>query len=557
MKRTTYKLSILIVTSVSILLSERTTSQAAPAPQPLDLQHVSLFKNGLGFFVGRIECPADETSFEVALPTAPSHGTFWVSYAPSLPLANILARQVDAGRLAEAVTVPEILKANVGRQVRLAIGDKEITGAITHVAQGRHPPVRNPYQPGAREIERSYVPAWQGIGLITLETEGGELSVNLNAVTQVTFVDGKADRQFTEPGQSVALHVRLKSPAPGQKLTISYLGKGLTWAPSYLVDITDGRMAHLSAKAVIVNDACELKDVDAQLVTGFPHLQFADTASPIALKENLAQFLQALVRGQSERGRADIMSNVMTQSVRYGDMREQGAMPAYGAADAGTIAEDLFLYPAGPIHLGTNEVAYIPLFTETVPYVHIYQWDIPDYVDEDGQSRYRGQDGGNAEDQQVVWHSIRLTNTTKVPWTTAPGQTMKEGIILGQDTLSYTPSGAENTLRITQAVGVKAEQREFETDRKRDAAQLYGYHYDLVTVQGELSAGNFQDKAITLEITKMLSGEVESMDPKAEIEKQATGLRRMNGLSKLTWTLELDPGQRKAVQYVYSVYVRR
>ena len=59
MKRATYKLGILIVTSLSILLSERAAAQAAPAPQPLDLQQVSLFKNGLGFLVGRIECPAD------------------------------------------------------------------------------------------------------------------------------------------------------------------------------------------------------------------------------------------------------------------------------------------------------------------------------------------------------------------------------------------------------------------------------------------------------------------------------------------------------------------
>jgi hypothetical protein len=157
----------------------------------------------------------------------------------------------------------------------------------------------------------------------------------------------------------------------------------------------------------------------------------------------------------------------------------------------------------------------------------------------------------------VVWHSIRLTNTTKIPWTTAPGETVKDGVILGQDTLSYTPPQGQNTLRITQAVSVKAEQREFETDRKRDAAQLYGYHYDLVTVQGELSVRNFQDKAITLEITKTLSGDVQSMDPKAEIEKLATGLRRMNGLSELTWTLALDPGQNKDVRYTYQVYVRR
>lgn len=529
-------------------------AESSPSPQSLDLERVALFKNGLTFFVGRVECPAGETSFDVALPTAPSHGTFWVSYAPDVPVINVVAAQVDSGRTVEAATIPEMLAANVGRNVRLVVGDKELTGVITYVAPHRAAPVPNPYEPGHVLTDPAYGHPWQPPGLMLLETEAGEVSINPATVTQATFLQGKASRRFTEPGRSVVLRVRLKSPAGGQPLTVSYLGKGATWAPSYMVDITDGRTARLSAKALIVNDACELRDLDAQLVTGFPHLQFADIVSPIALKEDLAQFLQAVSQGQSERGRADIMSNVMTQSVHYGGVRDAAAMPAYGAAEAGTTAEDLFLYPAGRISLNRSEVAYVPLFTEAVPCKHIYQWDIPDYVNEEG--RYEEQPARGDKLQQV-WHSVRLTNTTRVPWTTAPGQTVKDGIILGQDTLGYTPAGGESTLRITQAVSVKAEQRELETDRKREAAQFYGWQYDLITVRGELAVTNFQTKAITLEITKTLSGELKSSDPEARLEKLAAGLRRMNGLAKLTWTLQLEPGQKHDVSYQYEVYIRR
>jgi hypothetical protein len=150
-----------------------------------------------------------------------------------------------------------------------------------------------------------------------------------------------------------------------------------------------------------------------------------------------------------------------------------------------------------------------------------------------------------------------MENTTKVPWTTAPAEIVKEGFILGQDTLNYTPSEGETTLRITQAVSVKAEQLELETERKRDAAQLYGYHYDLVTVEGKLSVKNFQAKAITLEVNKTLSGEVKSSQPEAKIESLARGLSRMNAIRKLTWTIELEPGESKEIGYVYEVYVRR
>ena len=106
-------------------------------------------------------------------------------------------------------------------------------------------------------------------------------------------------------------------------------------------------------------------------------------------------------------------------------------------------------------------------------------------------------------------------------------------------------------------MSVNAEQLELETERKRDATQLYGYHYDLVTVEGKLSVTNFQPKDITLEISKTLSGEVKSSQPEAKIEKMARGLRRMNGIMNLTWTIELKPGERKQLGYIYDVYVRR
>ena len=68
---------------------------------------------------------------------------------------------------------------------------------------------------------------------------------------------------------------------------------------------------------------------------------------------------------------------------------------------------------------------------------------------------------------------------------------------------------------------------------------------------------NFLPKAITLEITKTLSGEVKSSQPEAKIEKLARGLRRVNTTAKLTWTIELKTDEHKEIGYSYDVYVRR
>jgi len=52
-------------------------------------------------------------------------------------------------------------------------------------------------------------------------------------------------------------------------------------------------------------------------------------------------------------------------------------------------------------------------------------------------------------------------------------------------------------------------------------------------------------------------GEVRSTDPAAKQERLAKGLARMNGLSKLTWTIELPPATERRLNYLYEVYVRR
>lgn len=551
MRCSTHRLVLLVTLGLTI----QALAQSPPPAMSLDIEQIALFKNGLGFFTGQITCPAGQTQLRIALPAAPAHGTLWISYPAQVDLASVVAKDIESSQTQDAITIPELLRANVGRSARIALGDREITGVITYFAQDRQADQDELYPPRpsvgpARGYD--YRAPQQPAALMTIQTESGLVGVDPRAVTSVTFTGSSAEQKVPRSVRQTELDVRLNRAADGRKLAVTFLAKGVTWAPSYLVDITEEGKARVSAKALIVNDACELKDVAAQLVTGFPHLQFADILSPMGLRQTLAEFLQSLNQPDMPRGRA---AAVVTQNVMYGGAGMAG--PEYGAAEVGAVAEDLFLYPAGRIDLDRGQVAYIPVFTETVPCEHIYQWDLPDYVDEVGRYSYSPDRDPRAEDEQEVWHNLRLTNATAVPWTTAPGQTVKAGALLGQDTLKYAPPGGTAVLRITRAVGVKAEQVELETSRKREAIRMYGDTFDQITVRGDLSVLNTQSKAIKLEITKTLSGEVKSTDPGAKEEKLAKGLGRMNGLSKLTWTIDLPPATERRVNYVYEVYVRR
>jgi hypothetical protein len=388
------------------------------------------------------------------------------------------------------------------------------------------------------------------------------VAVNYRQYGRLTFISEDFNTTLVRQVPKIEMLAHLANPKQGDWISASYLAQGITWAPSYLIDISDPKKAQLSAKALVINEAEDLEKTHVDLITGFPNLQFADISSPLSRKQSLADFLNALARGP---GRAE--ASVLTQNVAdfYGDSRRGGGMggggspgplgPGYGSAAAGQAAEDLFLYPLEDITLARGETGYYPLFTETVPYTEIYEWTIPDYINPEGY--YRPQQGDQPKSPEIVWHSLRLDNAMSLPWTTAPAQIMKDGQIIGQDTLNYTAPKAEATVKITRAVSVKVEQKELETSRERDALTLYGHHFDRVTIEGTLEVRNYKDKSVSLEVTKTLSGEVSNTSPAAEDAVLARGIKAMNPTHALTWKLDVEPGETKQITYTYAALIRR
>jgi len=230
-------------------------------------------------------------------------------------------------------------------------------------------------------------------------------------------------------------------------------------------------------------------------------------------------------------------------------------MPGYSTAASGVVSEDLFLYPVENFSLKRGETAWLPLFTAEMEYKHIYTWKIGDFLDP--EERYRPDsgraDGKTAED---VWHSCRLVNNLKMPLTTAAVEFVTDGQFTGQDVCYYTAPGAETTIRISRAMNVLAEEDEVEVERRRNAATFHGYSYDLVKVKGELKLRSRMDKAVNVEISKELSGQVIELQPQAKDFQTAKGLKQVNPKHALTWVIELKPGAESKLTYVYQVYIR-
>ncbi len=198
-------------------------------------------------------------------------------------LSSVVAREVAASEEIQAREMAELLRANVGKSVTLytsADPESAITGEVIAFAPDRTPRPVDPYATGQPSDARQTLPHGRG-QFILLQTDDGTLALDPYRVWSVQFADAEVAQSFLREIEQVQLVANLATPSRGDWLSVSYLAKGITWAPSYLIDISDPKQARLSAKALIINEAEDLDSAHVDLITGFPNLQFADILSPV------------------------------------------------------------------------------------------------------------------------------------------------------------------------------------------------------------------------------------------------------------------------------------
>jgi hypothetical protein len=541
---------LLTISSLCLFASAAAMAGDGEDAQPIDsrITAVSLFKNGLGFISREADLPRGRSAVRIEMAAAPVHGTFWIQVVGrDTKVDDIVALQHEETETAPAISLPDLMRANVGAIVDIRVGEKEsIRGKILSTPVPAAQEV-----PASRSASSMAYPARFTPSIALIETDGGKLAVNLSDIRQIRADDLKTT--LVVPKRVAVLRMSTENPSGKGRIRIHYLTRGITWAPSSEIDISSPETASVSAKAEIINEAEDLEGAPVSFITGFPNLQFSEVVDPMALSGDLSSFLSSLSRrpsgSQPVVAQQAVLMNVYSPGME--EPTPYDVSPVEGQAE-----EELFFYRQDAVTLQKGERGYYPLYTLQVPYEHIYEWKIPDTLDEQRSGRYSSGDREEPPKAGDVWHSIRLTNSGGVPWTTAPAMTIQNGHLLGQDTSYYTSPGSKTSVRITRAVDIKAEQAEYEVKRTRNAAQFYGYSYDLVEVQGLLTARSYKNKDLVLSITKDVSGEVAKSVPTAKVEQRAAGLKKVNPHSVLRWEVPLAAGGKAEIEYQYKLYVR-
>jgi len=550
------------VCAILVVLTGFEASAGEVADVDVKIERLALFKNGLGYFSSTAILPEAAKTVRIGQLPVPSHGTFWVGYPESVKVRALVTSMEDVEESATVNSVAELLRANTGREVVISTGSKDeptLTGTIIDVKPAELP--ADPPSPYRMDIRRpsntSRYQPYAATSLLLIRTKAGLVALNIGSISRADFESDDITTSVPVVSKRPSIRLEMEQAAGGERIGVSYLARGITWSPSYSIDLSDSAIARLSAKAVVINEAADLRGVHLDLVTGFPNIRFGDVNSPVAMSQDLQGFLMALTAGRSESSGLGgmMMQQAALVNVPRFDASMSVPMPAYSTAQQGKVSEDLFLYPVERFTLLRGETACLPLFTAEVPYKHLYIWKIPDMLD--ANERYRqGRDADEEELAQEVWHSCRLTNNMEMPWTTAAAEFVKDGQFTGQDICYYTAPGAETTIRINRAMNVLAQETELELARERNAATFRGYSYDLITVKGELKLQNRLDKRATVEVTKNLSGEVLESIPQAKDIPTVKGLKRVNPRHMLIWQIDLEPGQEQTLSYRYEVYIR-
>ncbi len=532
-------------------------AQQIPSFSP-EVKRVAVFKNGFAFtYREGISKIQNGWAYTTKAPIGVL-GTVWgYSTSPDVRISQMLASESEKSEIERLVNIEEVLLANEGKRIRFIDSySKQFEG--TYQLLGRNYLLAPP-EPGR------VIPT--GNLTIALNTETGIMLFPAGSLRNIEII-GQTKMEKTTFSKENRLMMNITGAKDGQdvNLGIAALERGIRWIPAYRVEVKGSpiKEAKLELEAMLINELTELKNSEVYFVVGVPHFMFQDMMSPLSINTAFAGVSSYFERGAGNSRRDSFSNAIMTQQMS--DDRNSGEYdtPTVPEEEKGNAfsAEQLFLYQANQINLKKGERASLRLFSLTVPATEIFEWTLNDSIDT--RKRYLEYSGSSTsipftqDLSSKVWYALRLKNNTGMPWTTASAISFRDWKPLGQDMLTFTPTGGENILRVTPATEVIGTHTLEEKSRTQTQMRYGGsdYDFDLITVEGTIKLRNIKKDAVEIVLTRNVVGEVSEATDNGKISREGLNLQAVNPNSIVKWNLSLPSGE-KEIKYTYKIYVRR
>ncbi len=524
---------------------------------------VGLFKNSVAVIRASFEVKGPGTYCWQDLPRA-VHGSFWVESdgqvtvrstsrmvedgEPVLPTGNLqrdLAGKAVAVMLKNGPVTQEPLIAKVWTMPELSprkVWDHNMAAS-------------DPWMSARMMRGEQVTPAVASVGnFLVLDAANGKREyVDLSSIASLTVGDPEETpkRKVEKP---VMIFEVGKAPANGGRVQISYLARGIAWAPSYLIDLAGADQLSIRRNAVVRNELIDLKDTELQLISGFPNIEFAHVDSPLWAGGSLAAFFQQLSQGQDSRGGAASQQMVMSNGIYQSSSSGGPALPDIAEAGSG---DDVHFESIGARTLAPGDSLSLEVGSAKASCQRVVEWVVPDPRDENGRYRRESGSGQQQKDEDAPWDAIKFTNPFKFPLTTGPAMITEGGRFRGQSLSQWVNPGQSTCLRITKALSVDARYTEVEEEQQRELVWIGGNDFQKTKVKGTLVVKNFRGKEAVMSIRAGFSGEMIEADGGPAAKLRTEGVSSVNPRRELEWTVKLAPGEEKTLSYRYSVLVDR
>ena len=525
---------------------------------------VSLFKNGLAVIKRQVPLQGPGL-YRIEDVPEPVHGTFYVeSNGP-------LEARVENRKVASKTQVPfgtNLQDELAGLKVTISgrSAKSPIVGTVLSIPKPESDPIRTPGSPGYPPAFHSPLPSGWAAPLappapsrfLMLKTDKGISYVELNEIVALE-AEGKPQQKEPSLENKPILLLDAKSKEIGNQAMVSYLAHGLSWAPSYRVDLLDAKRLVIEQSAAIRNELADLSDTDVSVISGYPSVQFGEVVSPLAATQNWATFFQQL----GARGRTNGMNNsMMAQNAAYSMSGNAGGSAATSVAPNVGDTIDLYYHSIGKRSVRRGDAITVTTGSAKVDYERIVEWTIPDNRDEWGNpNNNRRVDPSTGEPlQDDVWDALKFKNALPFPMTSAPAMVTTEGKFSGQSQLLWTNRDEEATLRVNKALSIRARHVEYENQTEpgqseRDLIYIGGRRFRKVTVNGELRLCNHRSSEIKMIVKRQFSGDYVKGDDQPKIDLREEGVWTVNKRNELTWTLKLKPAEERTVKFQYTILI--
>ena len=518
------------LTFIAILLSFTGFSQ-------LQTKSVSVFKNNTSFFIksGNVAPKESIYRLEGEIPRA-LFGTFWFQ-SPGNAIKMVSSNEENSEKTSQAMSNYEFLKANTGKKVVLTLGPTETAEGIVFS-----------FSKDYDETTKTYFPA----GFVTLRSNNLWQTIKIEDIKRISFSELPLTN-VTNFEKKKVISVQFNETKSPQPLNVMYLEDGLGWSPNYLLELTSENKGILTLQAQVKNDAEDIQNSDVSFVAGNADFKDANTLAW------LVDFLPQVSREESyNQPGLYYVNTASSKSAAYADVAEE-TPSAEGDGVEGEAGEDLFFYTLKSLNLPKSSRAQLELFRAEISFEHLYNVNLnamPVYdLENNPQPTY-----GNSETGAKVYHSLKLNNQTKYPWTSGPcfvvnsEKTTKKPV--SQNVLTYTPIKGDNFLKLNESPDIKVEQTEKEISRRTGIRKSRDFFYDQITVEAEIKIKNYKTKDVKISVKRMVLGELLKSSIGWKSQDKLNYGSYLNKTNDVTWESTVKAGEEITIKYSYSMIVR-